>query len=191
MKTEECLDLLGSLLDAAGIPAPESTPLHRCGRAVHEMARAYGNDGRTFLRSGDPVNALASAWYGSGWLHFGITYGLLDLNLPAGCPFLSPCEPLPLSCAEKLDEKARRYGRLLETARGSVECAGDPATACCRFSGHVLLIASLYADWGHRHLTAERNEDALACFSYGHGWLDAGVTSGLFRITANTHLFTV
>ena len=137
------------------------------------------------------MNALASAWYGSGWLHFGITYGLIEVILPAGCPFSLPCETLPPSCAEKLDEKARRYGRLLDTARGSVECAGDPATACYRFSENVLLIASVYADQGHRYLTEKRNEDALACFSYGHGWLDAGVTSGLFRITASNHLFTV
>lgn len=191
MKTVECLDLLGTWLDAAGIPAPGSTPLHRCGGAVLGMARAYESDGRAFLRSGDPVNALASAWYGTGWLHFGITYGLLEAGLAVGRPFSCSCESLPPSCAEKLDEKARRYGRLLKTARESVECAGDPATTCGSFSENVLLIASVYAGWGDRHLAENRTEHALACFSYGHGWLDAGVTSGLFRITGNIDLFTV
>ena len=34
-------------------------------------------------------------------------------------------------------------------------------------------------------------EDALASFSYGHGWLDAGVTAGFFHILAERDLFTV
>jgi hypothetical protein len=28
-------------------------------------------------------------------------------------------------------------------------------------------------------------------YSYGHGWLDAGVRSGIFRITGNGDLFTI
>ena len=76
----------GPPCDTAGtavIPAPEESPCTGSAEAVLEMARAYESDGRTFLTSGDPVNALASAWYGSGWLHFGITYGLLEMR-PAG-----------------------------------------------------------------------------------------------------------
>jgi hypothetical protein len=34
-------------------------------------------------------------------------------------------------------------------------------------------------------------EDALAHFSYGHGWLDAGVTAGFFRIMTERDLFPV
>jgi hypothetical protein len=191
MKTEECLNLLATLLDTAAIPARENTPLFRCAEAVLGMARAYGSDGRTFLLSGDQVNALASAWYGSGWLHFGITYGLLEMSLPVGCPFLSPCETLPLSCACKLEEKTLRYQRLLDTAWASVECAGEPGTTARGFSEKVLFIVSLYAAEGSVHLRAGTYEDALACFSYGHGWLDAGVTAGLYTITDHRDLFTV
>jgi hypothetical protein len=180
-----------TLLDTAAIPASEKTPLFRSADAVLVMARAYESDGRTFLLSGDPLNALASAWYGSGWLHFGITYGLLEMSLPVGCPFLSPCETLPSSFARKLEEKTLRYQRLLDTARASVECAGEPATAGYGFSEKVLLIAALYAAQGKGYLKAGTCEDALACFSYGHGWLDAGVTSGLFLITDHHELFTV
>jgi hypothetical protein len=36
-----------------------------------------------------------------------------------------------------------------------------------------------------------RQEEALACFSYGHGWLDCGVETGLFSICANREMFTV
>ncbi|MDD1680870.1 MAG: DUF357 domain-containing protein [Methanoregula sp.] len=191
MKTEKCLDLLATLAGTAAIPAPEETPLHRSAEAVLGMARAYESDGRTFLESGDPVNALASGWYGSGWLHFGITYGLLETGLPVGCPFLSPCESLSSTFTEKLEEKTRRYQRLLDTARQSVECAGEPATVTNGFSEKVLLIAVLYAAQGARYMRDGTCEDALACFSYGHGWLDAGVTAGLFTITDHHDLFTV
>jgi len=191
MKTEKCLDLLATQLSTASIPALEKTPLHRIAGAVLVMARAYESDGRTFLLSGDPVNALASAWYGSGWLHFGITYGLLEMNLPVGCPFLTPCESLSPSFAQNLEEKTFRYQRLLETARASVVCAGEPATASYGFSEKVHFIAALYAAQGAGYLRDGKYEDALACFSYGHGWLDAGVTAGLFVITDNNDLFTV
>ena len=33
--------------------------------------------------------------------------------------------------------------------------------------------------------------NALAVFSYGYGWLDCGVRSGLFQITGDRHLFTI
>ena len=191
MKTESCLDLLATLLDTAAVTAPEKTLLYRNGESVLVMARAYESDGRNFLGSGDPVNALASAWYGSGWLHFGVAYGLVGMSLPVGCPFLSPCESLPPHHAPKLGEKTRRYQRLLDTALASVECAGSPATAHYDFSKKVHFIAALYASQGREYLSRNACEDALACFSYGHGWLDAGVTSGLFAITGHHDLFTV
>jgi uncharacterized protein len=191
MRTKKCLDLLATLLATASIPVTEKTSLYRSAYAVLVMARAYERDGRTFLTSGDPVNALASAWYGSGWLHFGITYGLLEVSLPVGCPFLSPCESLSPPFAQNLEEKTCRYQGLLDTARASVECAGEPATINYGFSEKVLLITALYAGQGAWYLRTGTYEDALACFSYGHGWLDAGVTSGLFRITDHYDLFTV
>jgi hypothetical protein len=191
MKTEKCLDLLATLLDTAVRSVPDKTPLFQNADAVLVMARAYESDGRTFLLSGDPLNALASAWYGSGWLHFGISYGLLEMRLPVACPVLSPCETLPSSFARKLEEKTLRYQRLLDTARASVKCSAEPATTACGFAEKVLFIAALYAAQGTGYLVAGVYEDALACFSYGHGWLDAGVTSGLFVITDHHDLFTV
>lgn len=191
MKTEKCLDLLATLADTVSVTAPEGTPLHRSADAVLVMTRAYESDGRTFLMSGDPVNALASAWYASGWLHFGITYGLLETCLPAGCPFISPCEIIPPQYAGKLDEKTSRYQKLLDTARASVKPCGEPATIHCRVADQVLFITSLYALQGGRYLMAGKTGDALACFSYGHGWLDAGVTAGLFTISDHHDLFTV
>ena len=191
MKTEDCLDYLATGLDAVSAAVPEKTGLSGSAGSVLVMARAYESDGRTFFASDDRVNALASAWYGFGWLHFGISYGLLESAVRTGCPFLSPCEPLPPSFAEKLEEKTRRYERLLNTARASVACAGEPATVHFDFSEKVLFIAALYAAQGAGFLRDGSYEDALARFSYGHGWLDAGVTAGLFIITDHHDLFTV
>jgi uncharacterized protein len=191
MKTDACLSLLATLLDTATIPAPEKSALGQSAEAVLVMARAYESDGKTFFISGDRVNALASAYYGSGWLHFGITFGLLETAFPAGCPFLNRCEHLPQSFAGKLEEKTHRYERMLNTARSSVKCAGEPATISHEFSQKVLFITALYAIQGAGYLQTGNHEDALACFSYGHGWLDAGVTTGLFEITGERDIFTI
>ncbi len=53
---------------------------------VLEMARAYESDGITFFVSGDPVNALASFYYGFGWLHFGLSSGLLTVTTSPHMP---------------------------------------------------------------------------------------------------------
>jgi uncharacterized protein len=155
------------------------------------MARAYESDGRTFLASGDPVNALASFWYGLGWLHFGIAYGLLVSDEKPACPFRDPCGILLPEYSLKLNEKTNRYEHLLNTARCSVSCAPETATGANDFAGRVLLITAVYADKGRRERERDRTEDALAAFSYGHGWLDAGVMTGLFRIQAHREIFTV
>lgn len=155
------------------------------------MARAYESDGRAFLVSGDLVNALASAWYGYGWLHCGITYGLLECTNTAGCPFISPCELLPPSFHDRLAEKTERYSRLLDTARHAVRPAPETDTAAGDFAGRVLLIVSSYTRAGDTCRRSGALEDALARYSYGHGWLDAGVTAGLFVITDHHDLFTV
>jgi uncharacterized protein len=191
MKTEDCLALLGTVLDAASVAVPEKSGLSGSAGSVLVMARAYESDGRTFFTLDDRVNALASAWYGFGWLHFGISYGLLESSVPAGCPFFSPCEFLSPPFRDGLLEKTGRYAHLLETARRSVRSAPEAGTAASEFADRVLVIVSAYAGSGNLCHTSGGHEDALACFSYAHGWLDAGVTSGLFLITDHRDLFTV
>lgn len=191
MRTEDCLALLATGLDTVFVAAPEKTGLSGSARSVLVMARAYESDGRTFIGSDDRVNALASAWYGFGWLHFGISYGLFESAVRTGCPFLSPCEPLPPLYTDRLLEKSRRYAHLLDTARHAVRPAPEAGTAACDFADRVLLIVSAYAGSGNLCQRTEAHEDALARFSYAHGWLDAGVTAGLFIITDHHDLFTV
>lgn len=191
MRTEDCLALLGTVLESASVAAPEKTCLARSAGSVLVMARAYESDGRAFFASGDLVNTLASAWYGFGWFHFAISYGLLVCTAPAGCPFVSPCEPLPPSFHDRLLEKTERYFRLLDTARSAVRPSPEAGTAAGSFADRVLLIVSSYGRAGDACMRSGALEDALACYSYGHGWLDAGVTAGLFSITGHRDLFTV
>lgn len=191
MKTEECLALLARVLDTASVAVPEKSALSGSCRSVLVMAKAYESDGRTFFASDDRVNALASAFYGFGWFHFGITDGLLKSTVPAGCPFFSPCEPLPPQFRDRLLEKSGRYEHLLDTARHAVRPAPEAGTAAGNFADRVLLIVSVYAESGNRCNVTGAYEDALARFSYAHGWLDAGVTAGLFVITDHHDLFPV
>ena len=192
MKIAECRDALAEVLLHCHSGAHSRTPLEREALAVIEMTEAYRKDGAVFYRKGDLVNALAAFWYGAGWLHFGISSGLLICDSPSQfCPFAGPSDKLPQLLLEKLIEKTHRYERLLNTARSSVECAGETETISNTFARKVFFITAQYATQGAAYRNAGAYEDALACFSYGHGWLDAGVTCGYFRILAHRDIFTV
>jgi len=191
MKITECHILFTTTLSTTRIPAPESTPINKIAALILEMARAYESDGITFFVTGDPVNALASFYYGFGWLHFGLSSGLLTVTPSPTCLFGEPLEVLQPSYRPKLEEKACRYAHLLDTALSSVECAPDPATTSHGFAERIHFVAGVYAKRGDYHVKSGSLEEALASFSYGHGWLDAGVTAGFFRIAAERDLFTV
>jgi hypothetical protein len=191
MKITECQILFTAALSTVRISAPESTHINKIAALVLEMARAYESDGRTFSASGDPVNALAGIYYGFGWLHFGLSSGLLTATTPPRCPFSESPEVLQTPFRAKLEEKVYRYAHLLDTALSSVKCAPDPAAAGHDFAERIHTVAQVYARLGYYYLKSGSLEDALASFSYGHGWLDAGVTAGFFRIEAERDLFTI
>ena len=191
MKIAECQCLLTATLSLARIPAPQDTPFNKIAAYVLEMARAYESDGTLFSETGDYVNALACYFYGFGWLHFGLSSGLLIGTGAAVCPFAGPAELLPERYRAHLEEKSLRYARLLDTARSSVECAPDPATRSHDFAVRVLSVAEIYSRHGAQLLKSCTYEEALSCFSYGHGWLDAGVSAGIFRITSCRDIFCV
>ncbi|MDD4137039.1 MAG: DUF357 domain-containing protein [Methanoregula sp.] len=192
MMLQQCQALLAATRTGTGCCAPEGSPCWRTGQSVLRMAAAYESDGRTFTAAGDPVNALAAFLYGLGWLHCGLASGLLvTAGNPPGCPFTGTFEPVPASEHVKLDEKTVRYARLLDTAIASVIPAPDPGVPSHAFAVQVRFIASLYLIRGNRQAAAGKQVDALACFSYGHGWLDAGVETGLFSILAHREIFTV
>ena len=185
-------DLLATALAQTTCCAVEGSPQRRIGQSILRMASAYENDGGTFLSQNDPVNALAAFLYGLGWIHCGTASGLLVSPRPGRtCPFAGPSERIAAPHIQKLDEKTRRYARLLTTAIDSVSPAPAPGTPAHDFARQVLFIAGIYLQRGTREVTGGRAEDGLSCFSYGHGWLDAGVESGLFTIHAHREIFTV
>ena len=188
-----CGELLSRELDATTVVPHEDTPLGAIAGTVRGMARAYADDGATFFAGGDLVNTLAAYYYGSGWLHFGLTYGLLALpeNNTATCPFDGPTEILSPVLFGRLDEKTRRYARLLDTACASVKSAPEPETTSGIFARRVIAVGTCYARGGQASLAAGEMEVALARFSYGHAWLDAGVRAGLLTLTGNREIFTI
>jgi hypothetical protein len=192
MLIEECGTLLKAGLSVSAIVPPKDTPLGALGATIKGMVQAYADDGATFAQKGDPINALASYYYGFGWLHFGRAYGLLaHTGEQPACPFTAPTEKIPAPLAGRLTEKTSRYLRLLETACSSVARAPDEETAAGAFADRVLCAGTCYARHGRLLAARGEQEEALASFSYGHGWIDAGVRAGLFAVTANREIFTI
>ncbi|WAC04638.1 MAG: DUF357 domain-containing protein [Methanoregula sp.] len=190
MRVAECRDFLSNHLGFARITAPEKTPLYATAEDILGMAAAYLHDGTTFLSSGDWVNALASFCYGYGWLHFGAITGYVEMP-SLSCPFSTPFEHAPAALRGRLEEKCARYARMLDTARLAVVPSPEQGTVMHAAADRVLAITAVYGRQGGRFEADGHTEDALACFSYGHGWLDAAVRAGIFTIVSDRDLFTV
>ena len=91
-----------------------------------------------------------------------------------------------------LDEKTDRYERMLADALDAAETAVPEGTPAGEAAAECREMADAYLADG-RHFRAEGDPvNALACFSYGYGWLDAGVRLGLFAVPDpdDEHLFT-
>jgi hypothetical protein len=83
----------------------------------------------------------------------------------------------------ELSEKASRYRRLLSDAVDSVEVVDDSEEA-----EEFLGLASSYLEDGENFLEQGDEVNALAAFSYGHAWLDAGMRLGFYE-TDSEELF--
>jgi len=93
--------------------------------------------------------------------------------------------------AAELAEKVERYERLLAEALDVAEptsAAGTPLEGVAdEFAG----MARAYLEDG-RHFAADGDPvNALAAFSYGHAWLDAGARLGVFDVPDGGSLFAV
>ncbi|MFC7154693.1 DUF357 domain-containing protein [Halomarina halobia] len=93
--------------------------------------------------------------------------------------------------AADLEEKTDRYERLLAEALDAATVAVPEGSPLADAAAEYREMARSYLDDG-RHFR-ERGDlvNALASFSYGHGWLDAGARVGLFDVPDEGHLFTV
>jgi hypothetical protein len=89
-----------------------------------------------------------------------------------------------------LDEKTERYERLLAEALSVAEPLAPPGTALGEAAADCEEMARAYLADGREFRDAGDPVNALAAFSYGHGWLDCGVRVGLFAVPEGTDLFT-
>jgi len=90
-----------------------------------------------------------------------------------------------------LQEKTDRYERLLAEALEAADIAVDPTTPLGEVAREYEEMARSYLEDG-RHFRAEDDlVNALAAFSYGHAWLDAGARLGVFEVPEDGHRFTV
>jgi hypothetical protein len=168
----------------------EGTPLYHAAQEILEMAHAYAADGRVFFEKGDLVNALASFAYGAGWRDTGITIGYLpgdhvDPALP------SFDDPIPAPLSGHLTEKTIRYRTMLRKAQAAVVPAADTESPLRTAGEGIIACAKRHLEHGEAILASGDQMNALASFSYGYGWLDAGVRAGLLQIVRERNLFTV
>jgi hypothetical protein len=166
------------------------TILASCAREILGMARAYHDDGVTFLSRGDLPNALASFSYALGWLDAGSCLGLITSET-CGLPMKGSGKRFRVTEDVRFSEKTGRYRDLLGTAIGGLKTS--PEYGSCLYDGgeRFLTLACFFHEMGEY---CERSGDvpsALAAYSYGFGWLDAGVRTGLFTIRNNRELFTI
>jgi len=88
-------------------------------------------------------------------------------------------------------EKTDRYEDLLAEALAAAEVAVPADTPLAAAAAEFEEMARSYLEDG-RHFRDDGDlVTALAAFSYGHAWLDAGARIGLFDVPEDGHLFTV
>jgi hypothetical protein len=90
-----------------------------------------------------------------------------------------------------LAEKTDRYEELLADALAAATATPPPESPLGNAAADFEEMARSYLEDG-RHFRADGDlVNALAAFSYGHAWLDAGARLGLFDVPSDGHLFTI
>lgn len=84
-----------------------------------------------------------------------------------------------------LEEKTDRYGEMLADALDAAEPTTPPDTPLGDAAAECYEMAESYLADGRHFREVDDPVNALASFSYGYGWLDAGVRFGLFSIPAD------
>lgn len=93
--------------------------------------------------------------------------------------------------AADLEEKTNRYGELLAEALEAATVAPPEGTPMADAADECYEMAASYLEDGTHFREQDDLVNALASFSYGHAWLDAGARVGLFDVPREGHLFTV
>jgi hypothetical protein len=89
-----------------------------------------------------------------------------------------------------LVEKTDRYESLLAEAVDVATVADDLPAEQADAAEQCLEMAASYLRDGRHFRETGNLPDALAAFSYGHGWLDAGARIGVLDVPSEGHLFT-
>ena len=181
MKIADCGHLLSGDLRSALITAPERTSLHATAEDILEMDRIRPRrEDLPFPRRLGQCPCCI----------------LLRVRV---APFrqqqdILRCSRGPARSAPRLNERpchcAENWKRRPGVTTPARYCPGIgyclPGAGnrdACR-SRTCPCITALYARQGGVFRLLGQPQDALACFSYGHGWLDAAVRSGLFSIVS-------
>lgn len=90
-----------------------------------------------------------------------------------------------------LDEKTDRYEGLLAEALDAATVRPPEGTPLAEAAQEFREMALSYLEDGRHFREEDDPVNALAAFSYGHAWLDAGARIGLFAVPEDGHLFTV
>lgn len=93
--------------------------------------------------------------------------------------------------AADLHEKTDRYEGLLADALAEAEQVPPEGTPLGDAAAEYREMAASYLEDGRHFRENDDPVNALAAFSYGHAWLDAGARIGLFNVPESGHLFTV
>jgi len=190
MNTLELKAELEARFGGADVLPAGRTALSGCAKEVLGMMDAYLRDGDTFRERGDIPNALASFAYALGWSDAATSLGLIS----------TPRTGFPLTSGEpghageediRFAEKTRKYDRHLGTAMNHLRPASEEGSCLHGSAERFLLVARVFHDHGHQCQQNGDAPEALASYSYGSGWLDAGVRTGLFRISGSRELFTI
>ena len=91
----------------------------------------------------------------------------------------------------ELEEKTDRYESLLAEALDAAEIVPPDGTPLHEAALDCEEMARSYLEDGRHFREAADPVNALAAFSYGHGWVDAGARVGLFAVPTEGELFTV
>jgi len=92
--------------------------------------------------------------------------------------------------AADLEEKTNRYEGLLAEALDAAEIAAPEGTPLADAADECEEMARSYLEDGRHFRDEDDLVNALAAFSYGHAWLDAGARIGVFDVPTEGHLFT-
>ena len=76
----------------------------------------------------------------------------------------------------EIKNKVARYEAMLRTALAHTEVVAGQ-----RYSNDFIVMARSYYEDGTYFKAVDDLVNALVCFSYGHGWLDAGVRVGALK----------